>query len=288
MDRKLSKLILIAPMSIMYLVLIGGGFLFVLKESVGLIPNLGFDTFTLVYYSDVIGMAYFTKSILISLLTAFVAASLSMLFGTVIAFKMLKTKQVHLKKMGNLLLRIGIVLPYLYMVFLVMLVFSQSGLISRLIHAIGLIEGPNEFPNLIYNTLGIVSTFVLKGIPFVTLLVFNVMSKINRSYDHVAMTLGSESKAIFKRIYLPLSRDTIVWTGMILFAYDLGSFEVPYILSALKSQNFSVKLYSAYLNPSIETIPTTMAMTVLLFVVGLFSVGLFAMAMRAIIRRLHR
>ncbi len=67
---------------------------------------------------------------------------------------------------------------------------------------------------------------------------------------------------------MPMSRDVIVWSSCVLLAYNLGSFEVPYILGSLNGVTLSSGLYSLYINPDITKIPETMAMTIILFLVG--------------------
>ncbi len=288
MDRKYRKIVLLLPISMMYLMLIGGGFYVVLKESLGIIPNLGFTDLTFTYFSDILEQDDMMISMMYSVGIAAISAILSMFIGTFIAYRMTQSKHGNMKSLIQHLLRFGMILPYLYMVFIVMLFFSQSGLVSRLLNVLGLVNNTQSFPNLIYGSMGIVLVYVLKGIPFVIFLVINVMNKISRDYEGVARTLGSNSIQILKRIYLPLSKDTIVWAGMVLYAYDLGSFEVPYILSQIKHQSFSVKLYSSYLNPSLSSVPETMAMTIILFGVGIVTVALFALVTRTLIGRTSR
>ena len=290
MDRKYRKLVLLTPITLLYSLLIGGGFWIILKESFGIIPTLGFEEMTFSYYLEAMNMNGFFHSVFYAIYLAVVSSVLSMMIGTWIAYRLTRSKNQRLKGVINSIMGLGIILPYLYMVFITMLFLSQSGLISRGLYMLNVIEFPSDFPNLLYGRLGIgiIIVYVLKGIPFVTLLTLNVMSQISINFEQVAMTLGGNNKQIFKKIYLPLSRDTIVWSGMVLFAYDLGSFEVPYIFSNLKTRSFSVMLYSEYLKPSITSIPTTMAMTVILFGIGIVSVILFALFVRTIIRRLHQ
>ena len=219
MDRRIRTIALLTPISLLYVVLIGGGLFMVLKESFGYIPNLGFNQVTLEYYRQAFLIKGFYSSILISLLCACVSSSLSMIIGSSLAYGLSRTKNKSLKIITNKLMRLGMIMPYLYMVFLVVLFFSQSGVVSRLLH-IFMNQTTSDFPNLTYNIGGIILIFTLKGIPFVMMLVLNVMSNISSDYEEVALTLGSRSHHLFKRIYLPLSRDTIVWAGMVLFVYD--------------------------------------------------------------------
>lgn len=288
MGRKLRKLVLIAPIVIMYGLLIGGGLLIMLKESFGIIPKLGFHDFTLSYYGAIFTEHHFLMNLGYSLLIATIAASLSMIVGVLLAYKIMQSKSVYVKKMSEVITRLGLVMPYLYMIFMVMLLFSQSGLISRILNRLMLIDSPNDFPNLIYGMGGIVLTFVLKGAPFILMLSLNVMTKISKEYDSVAMTLGSKSHQTFRKIYLPLLKDTIVWGGMVLFAYDLGAFEVPYILSRIDSTTLSMKLYSTFISPNIGDVPLVMAMAVTFFMIGIVTVIMFAIWSRMIIRRMSQ
>jgi ABC-type spermidine/putrescine transport system permease subunit II len=156
------------------------------------------------------------------------------------------------------------------MVFVVMLFFRNSGIISRFFFQISLIDNLDQFPSLLYEKygLGIILTYVLKGTPFISLFVLNLMNQISESYDDVAFTLGAGEYQLLKKVYLPLSKDMIVWCGMILFAYDFGSFEVPYLLGIQKIQMLSVLLYSSYISPGIDIIPTTMAIAIILLILG--------------------
>lgn len=76
----------------------------------------------------------------------------------------------------------------------------------------------------------------------------------------------------------------ILWTSAIIFAYDLGSFEVPYLLGNVKVMSLSSKLYSLAVNPDIEAIPTAMSMNLILLGVGLISVGIYSIALKRILR----
>lgn len=284
MDRTFRKLGLILPSVLLYSILIIGGILLVFKESLGYIPNLGLDQVSLNHYIHAIDKNHMI-SMMYAIAIAVVSSCLSMVGGSLLAFKLTKMKTIRL---SMFFIRLGMVLPYLYMVFIVMLTFSQSGLISRLLYGLGLVDGTSSFPNLIYGFWGIVLTFSLKGIPFVGLVTYNVMAQISSDFHDVASTLGAGKWQVFRTIYLPLSRDTIVWSGMVLYIYQLGAFEVPYLLNKLKYQSFSVKVYSSYLSPNIGQIPHTMALSIILFVVGILTSIIYAISLRSMIKKVTR
>lgn len=285
MDQKFRRVMHLLPIMTLYIVLIGGGLLLLVKDSLGYIPKLGFHQVTLSHYKSIVMDRHLLGQLAYSLRIAGISAILSMTIGTWVAYTMTGKKSD--KPSSIVIMRIGMILPYLYMVFIVLLVFSQSGLVSRVFNGLNITSSTNDFPNLVYGSTGIILTYTLKGVPFVIFLVYNVMNQI-KSYDDVASTLGSSKWQVFRRIYLPLSRDTIVWSGMVLFIFDLGAFEVPFLLSKIKQQGYAVKIYSSYLAPSIQQIPYTMAMTMVLFLVGIGSVFIFALATRWFIRQVAK
>jgi putative spermidine/putrescine transport system permease protein len=116
--------------------------------------------------------------------------------------------------------------------------------------------------------LGMIWVYAFKGIPFVTLMTLTVMTRINRQYQGVARTLGAGGLQQLLRIYLPLSRRVILWSCLVLFAYALGSFEVPHFMSAFAPRPLAASLYSLYLRPGLTSYYEAMAQGILMLVFG--------------------
>lgn len=290
MGQRIRSIKYFLPIIVLYGLLIGGGFYRIFLESLAYIPGLNMTTPTLDHYVTALTANGFIRDLAFTLVLALVAASLSVLFGTIIAFELTKTRSIWLKKLVTKMVELGLVLPYLYMVFMVVLLFGKTGVYSRILAHFHIIDNFQQFPTLVFEPygIGILLVFVLKGTPFVTLFLLNIMSNINNTYENVAASLGARPYQILKRLYVPLCSDTIVWSLMILLAYDIGAFEVPYLLGSLKPQNLSVRLFSAYTNPSINTYPLTMAIAVLLFVIGLVVVALYGPLIKWLITRKSR
>lgn len=285
-NKPKSPLLLLLPVILIYSLFIGGGLLQLMIESSGFIPALGLQEVSLSHYLKILGDPKFLASLGYSLYLAFVSASLSTLLGVFLAYKMVFTENDSLKKVTPKILQVGVVLPYLYVVFLIMLMLSKAGLVSRIGYQAGIIEGLEQFPNLVYDPWGggIILTFVAKGTPFIGLFAVTVMANISDTYSQVAKTLGLNNFMILKKIVLPLSSNVIVWSSAIIFAYNLGSFEVPYLLGNVKVVSLSSRLYSLYINPQIDTIPTAMAMSLTLLLVGLISVFIYGLLLNRILK----
>jgi len=281
MRSKTAPLLLLMPILLLYGVLIGGGLLHTFVESLGYIPAVGLHEISFSAYRLNLGDS-FAGSMLFSIAIAFVSSSLSTILGFLIACVMTNSGHHPIRTLTQRMLQVGVILPYLYVIFMATTFFGQSGMISRVFHLLNITTEPKDFPRLILDPAGIgmILVFVLKGTPFVALFSFNILSHVSSRYGHVARTLGASGLTILKRIYLPLCSSGLVWSSSVLFAYNLGSFEVPYLMGSLRPVTLSAKLYSSFISPDIRDIPQTMAANILLLALGLVALTLYAMLVR--------
>ncbi len=283
---KNKKKMILFPISLIYGLFIGGGLILVLIESFGYIPALGLHNVTALHYKEILFDISFIKSLAYSLYIALSSALISTILGVMIAYNLMQSKNRFWKNLSAKILQIGLILPYLYIAFLTFLLLSKTGIISRIFINLSLIDSLEDFPRLIFDQfgIGIIFVYVIKGTPFVALFVFNVMGSISKKYHDVAISLGANKKDILKKIYLPLASNAIVWTSSILFVYDLGAFEVPYLLGTNRYITLSSKLYSHYINPHISEIPSAMAMNIILLVIGILSLIAYAMILKRLLK----
>ena len=277
MGQRIRSIKYFLPIIVIYGLLIGGGFYKIFLESLGYIPGLNMTIPTFKHYLMAFTANGFVRDLFFTLAIALISGTISAILGTIIAFELTRSSSQWLKQLVTKVVELGLVLPYLYMVFMVILLFGKTGIYSRFLHHLQVIDGFQQFPTLVFEPygIGIMLVFILKGTPFVTLFLLNIMSNINVTYESVAASLGARPYQILRRIYLPLCSDTLVWSIMILIAYNIGAFEVPYLLGSLKPQSLSVRLFAAYTSPSIDTYPLTMAIAVILFVLGFLVVALY-------------
>ncbi|WP_435789906.1 ABC transporter permease [Clostridium sp.] len=284
--KRITPYVLLSPILILYIVLIGGGLIETVKESMGYIPVLGFDTFDLDSYKEIFKQNSFLRDMLYSVYIAGTATILSTFLGIIIAYCFVTSKNSYVKVIVKKALQMGLIIPYLYVVFLAMITLSQTGFISRLMYNIGVLKDLKSFPELIFDRrgLGIIWVYVFKGTPFIALFVLNVMSKISSTYEDVAKSLSASGLTILRKIYIPLSSGAIIWSSCIVFAYELGSFEVPYLLGSISPVSLSSRLYSLFINPDLSLLPKGMAMNVILIILGGAIVGVYAMLLKILFK----
>ncbi len=245
---------------LLYVVFILGGFVSVGLESMGYIPAFGWTSFHADAYLDILASKSFLKATGFSLYLALVSTSLSTCLGVYFAQKLVFSQH----NISNLCIektaRVFMILPYLFVVYLVIFIGSGSGLLARVLFPLGL------GVDLLYDPLGVsmILAYVVKGTPFVTLYVFAVMVKIKGEYGLVGRLLGASQRDIVRGIYVPLCKNAILWCSAVLFAYNLGAYEIPMLLTNAKQSTVSQMVYRLYTSSNMSDIPTAMAMNLLL------------------------
>lgn len=112
------------------------------------------------------------------------------------------------------------------------LILGQSGLLSRLAHAAGLVNAPPDMPALVYDRTGLALTLALawKEFPFLALVAGSVLATRGAVAEEAARTLGATPWQAFRRVTWPL-----LWRGLLpsvvaVFAFVAGSYEAAALL----------------------------------------------------------
>ncbi len=268
---------------LIYTVFILGGFIFVFIESLGYIEALGMTQITLSHYKNMISDQGFLQSLIFSLYLSTISTTISCVVGVYIAQYVVFNESRVLKHWILRLSNVFIILPYLFAILLVIWMFSDSGLLSRILYSLGF----TAKLGILYDDFGfgMIFAFVLKGSAFVAVYVYNVMSKIKMDYYVLAQSMGVSKRKIITGIYIPLCSSTIVWSSAILFAYTLGSYEVPMLLANINQSTLATELYSLYTSSDFSDFPRAMATNITMLLVNLVFAGLYAFLMSKLIKR---
>ena len=135
--RRLAPFLLLLPflllMGIFLLGLASG-----LVQSFGVVPSLGLTEPTLDYYRGLLGSSGFWQSLCYSLYLSVVSSVLAVALGVALCSALVLSGRVRGR--ASRLIRLPIMLPHVVVALFVMNLLSQSGLIARLLYALGLIE----------------------------------------------------------------------------------------------------------------------------------------------------
>ena len=259
MKKKLHILLLLLPfLGISTLVCISVWNVAV--QSLGYIPAFGLTDLTLQYYRDAFGNPDFLSSVLVSLKIAFTSAVFACMVGVVLAMALIKTR----KDSGGTLyaIRLPILVPHAVVAVFVVQILGQTGLMARILYALGLIADYSQFPQLLYTPsyFGTVLAYLWKEIPFVAYFVLAFMSGISDTLGEAAENLGASPLRGFFEVTLPLSLNVIAKAFLIIFIFAFGGYELPLLLGSTLPKALSVQTHLAFMSPDLLQRPLVMAM----------------------------
>lgn len=108
-----------------------------------------------------------------------------------------------------------------------MVLLQQTGLINRMLKAIGLIDQPLQLTN---NLIGVTIGMVYIMLPFMILPLLGVIRKIDPAILQAAALCGATRAQALRRVLLPLAAPGLASGGLMVFVMSLGYFVTPSLL----------------------------------------------------------
>ena len=108
-----------------------------------------------------------------------------------------------------------------------MVLLQQTGLVNRLLMALGIIDQPVQLTN---NLIGVTIGMVYIMLPFMILPLLGVIRKIDPAILQAAALCGATKWQALTRILLPLATPGIASGGLMVFVMSLGYFVTPALL----------------------------------------------------------
>lgn len=270
MKNKYTPYILLIP-QILLLIIFIIGLINGITQSFGVIPTFGLEKPTLKYYIEVLSSPHMKSSIMFSLYIAFISSIFSVVVGTLICVIIVMNKKT--KWFYEKLIEIPIVVPHIVVAIFILNIFSKSGFMARILSSIGLISSPDQFLNLIYDKygIGIMLAYLWKEIPFIIYFVLSIMSNINYNLGEAAINLGASKYETFKKVTLPLCKNTILSGFLIIFIFSLGAYEIPQLLGPTLPKALPVLSYIQYIHPNLQNRPYAMALNGIIMIISLIA-----------------
>ncbi|MBT5185318.1 MAG: ABC transporter permease subunit, partial [Kordiimonadaceae bacterium] len=230
------------------------------------------DSFSTISVSsfDYISLSDLGFSIAISLISTIC----SVIIGSLISFHLLNSGKASFKY-G--ILNIVMVIPHLAFAYIIYLFFSDTGFLYRLF-------GIENGIALINDTkgIGIILNYIFKEVPFVILYLMATNKDQMQGHIFAAKDLGANFIETFCKIYLPLNALQIMSISIVIFAFVLGNYEVPFLLGANAPQFLSVSALADFQSIDFDqNIASYLKVIIIFFVTFLMSI-----AFRLYVRRL--
>ncbi|WP_226683800.1 ABC transporter permease [Sutcliffiella horikoshii] len=235
------------------------------QESVTTLNGFSLDAYIKIFENEA-----FLDSLKYSLRIAFVSTILSLFLGLLLTKFLYETLKNHL---ARTMVWLPMLFPHFVWGYMMILLFSQTGWFSTMLHALSILDSPDQFPVLTNDRygIGIILTYTLKEIPFVVLMLLPVYAQLNRDLPNVVKTLGGNKWHVFKTVEWPWLFPVLMEAGLIVFAFILAAFEVPFLLGTTYPKMVSVLAYEWFYQGDWSKRPESFAvmMTVTAIIFGL-------------------
>ncbi len=219
------------PVMTVLIVLFGGALVLGVAQSLGFAPWFGVNTFPdFSYFAALWGDVFFWKSLGLTLYYAIFATLLSLVLGIFLALAMVRT--FPSKSLYKYLYKLPLMIPYTVGIALAVIMLGNGGMLSRLMAFAGFIDDPSQFPQILKTHMGwgVIAVYVWKQTPFVALTIYAVLLGMGRETEEAAAILGANKRQIFFQVTLPQILPGIISSTLIIFAFNIGAFEAPFIL----------------------------------------------------------
>lgn len=260
---------LMLPALIVIALLFGGGLAIAFLQSLGLLGVVGAGHFTLLAYRQALTHPEFLSSLGLSLYIAILATSLSVIASIGLALLLRSSG-----RWANLACQITLPIPHLVGVVGILLLLAPSGLVARVLNALGWIQSDQDFPLLVNDgaNLGVLIHFLWKEIPFITLILLAVLRGIGTAYETQARVLGASPWQCFWNVTLPLMKPGILSASLIVFGFIFGSFEVPFLLGSTFPRTLPVLVYRAFTDVDLNQRSTAIALGLILSLLSILMI----------------
>ncbi len=263
---------MVAPTVAVLGLLFGGGLLLAVLQTIGVSPFVGRFDVSLAAYRQVAGLPGLWASIVLTVWVATASTVLSLGIGVsaAVALRRLAADTV-LGRATLFLFQANLTVPHVVAAVGAVWLLSQSGLLARAAFGLGLISGPQDFPALVYDraAIGTILAYVWKEVPFVGVVTLSLLASVGDRPGQTARSLGATRWQAFRHVTLPQIRPGLIACGTIIFAFALGTYEVPALTGASQPKLLPVLAYEMFTSHTLADRPAAVALSLTTAAAGL-------------------
>jgi putative spermidine/putrescine transport system permease protein len=249
----------LAPALALVVVLFGGAVGLTLFRSLGLLTGRTGAGPSLDAYRRLLADPEFGRSLLLTLHVAVTSTVLAVVLG--IGAALLLRRLVRGRRLATTLFQLNLPLPHVVGAVAILALLGQSGLLSRVAAQTGVIEGPANFPALVFDpyAIGIIVQYVWKEVAFIGIVTLAILRSTGDDLEEVARTLGASPRQRLRHVILPLLLPGVLSAVVIVFAFTFGTFEVPLLLGRSFPAVLPVLAHQRYTDVDLAARPEAMA-----------------------------
>jgi len=269
MFQKVKPYILILPAIVVIMSLFFGGLTLGFLQSLGLFNISGNSHITFDFYKQLFSSIDFIKSIWLTFKISVISTIASGLLAMILTNILFIIEENKISKIIRRIFQLPILVPHITAAYLIGLLFMKSGWISSITYYFGITKSIEAFPSIInnLNSFGIMITYMWKETPFIILMLVPAIQRIDDSWLEIARVFGGTRKEFFKEVIIPLLMPTWISSMLIVFAFTLSDFEVPYFLGVTYPKFAAVFAYDVYINGELSIRPLALAANFILTII---------------------
>ncbi len=169
----------------------------------------------------------FRRAVWFTLRAALLSTTLSVAISIPLAFALRRRAGVMRALVGA-----PIPIPHLVTASLIVLWVGPGGLLDRLLFDLPIVRDSLG--------LGVVIVYILKEVPFLTILILAALGEEDQSREEAARTLSPSRWARWRSVLLPQLRRPLAIGSLVVAAFVVGSTEVPLIVGPLTPDALTV------------------------------------------------
>ena len=284
LNQKLRPYLLLAPALAVIFLLFIGGIGFGLSRSFNYMPIIGLNEPSLAAYRAIFSDGDFGRSLLLTLHIAITSTAISVILA--VAIGLVLRHNFKGKRIWTFLFQLNLPIPHLVGAVGILFLLTQGGFLARLAYHVNLIERPSEFPALVFDPLaiGIIAQYVWKEVPFIGVVVLAILQSVGDEYEAAAQSLGANRWQRFRYVLLPLIAPGVLSVSVIVLAFTLGAYEVPFVLGRAFPEALPVLAVRLYTDPDLAQRPAAMATAMVIAVLSTLLIFVYMSLTRRIVR----
>lgn len=269
MLQKSRPFLLLLPTVGVIVLLFFGGLFDGLMKSLGYFPAIGETQLQVTAYTSLIQSEGFWDSLVLTARIAFLSSVIGALLGGGLAislFMLNHSTKSAVPQFWHRVFQLPLTIPHLVGGYIIVLLFMQSGFLSKILASAGWIEEITDFPVLVNDPFGwgIILTYAWKEAPFVSIMIYPVLTRIHRAWRDVSRVFGASNWNFIREIVLPALLPAWTIAAFIVFVFTFSAFEVPYLLGVTYPSMLPVYAYQLYTSGELADRPEALAVNIIL------------------------
>ena len=230
---------------------------------------------TLTHYIRFLSNPHYQNLLMRTLSMGAVVSIITLVLGYCLAYGIARTEPKY-KTMLMLLVVLPLLTSAVIRSFGWIISLGRFGFINGLLVSLGLIKEPLS---LLYTMNGVIIALVHILLPFMVLVLYSVIDKLDRNIEDAALSLGASPVKAFFLVTLPLTKPGILAGTLLVFSLAISFFITPAMIGGPTLQVMATEIYDQALH--VLDWPFASAIAIILLIAVLLLISLYSRSLSA-------